>query len=64
MRRELATRSGGGINVRLLWDDRRDQVVLHYHDEQTGEEFAADVPNEHALDALEHPNVYRPLRVA
>jgi hypothetical protein len=64
MKRELASRRGGGISVRLLWDERRNQVVLHYDDEQTGEEFATDVPNEHALDSLDHPNAYRPLRAA
>jgi hypothetical protein len=61
---ELAARSGSGISVRLLWDSERDQVVLHYRDERTGDIFAADVPNDCALEALEHPNAYRPLRAA
>ena len=64
MEYELAARDEAGIGVRLLWDRERDQVVLRYRDERTGDEFVADVPNDHALEALEHPNAYRPLRAA
>jgi hypothetical protein len=63
MIRELATRTGEGLTVELLWDDDRDQVILRYRDESTGEEFVADVPNDAALSAYEHPNVYRPRHV-
>lgn len=64
MDHELASRDGSGISVRLLWDADRNQVVLHYHDSNTGDEFVTDVPNECALTAFEHPNAYRPRRAA
>jgi hypothetical protein len=57
---ELATRTADALTVELLWDDDRDQVILRYRDESTGEEFVADVPNASALSAYEHPNAYRP----
>jgi hypothetical protein len=61
---ELAARSGSGISVCLVWDSERNQVVLGYRDERTGDAFSVDVPNDRALEALEHPNAYRPLRAA
>jgi hypothetical protein len=62
--RELAERRSSGLVVRLLWDPARNQTVLRYRDRRTGEAFLTDVPNEHALIAFEHPNVYRPLAAA
>jgi hypothetical protein len=38
--------------------------VLRYRDRQTGDAFVTDVPNARALVAFEHPNVFRPARVA
>jgi hypothetical protein len=61
---ELAERRSSGLVVRLLWDRPRNQIVLRYRDRLTGETFVTDVPNEDALTAFEHPNVYRPLAVA
>jgi len=61
---ELAERKSDGLLVRLLWDPDRDQIVLRYRDRSTGDEFLTDVPNDRALVAFEHPNVYRPLAVA
>jgi hypothetical protein len=57
---ELAQRNDGGILVRLLWDAVRNQVVLRYRDTREGDSFVTDVPNDDALAAFEHPNVYRP----
>jgi hypothetical protein len=62
MIRELAARTDSGVEVELLWDDARDQVVLRYKDTSTGEKFVVDVPNDSALAAYEHPNAYRPRR--
>jgi hypothetical protein len=61
---ELAERRTDGIVVRLLWDSVRDQVVLRYRDRQAAELFEIDVPNELALDAFEHPNLFRPQALA
>lgn len=62
--RELAERRSSGLVVRLLWDPTRNQTVLRYRDRKTGEAFIADVPNDRALVAFEHPNLYRPVAVA
>ena len=62
--RELAERQSDGLLVRLLWDPQRNQTVLRYRDRLTGEAFLIDVPNERALAAFQHPNVYRPATVA
>jgi hypothetical protein len=61
---ELAERRSSGLVVRLLWDSARNQTVLRYRDRLTGDAFVTDVPNTRALTAFEHPNVYRPSRVA
>jgi hypothetical protein len=58
--KELAERKSSGLIVRLLWDPARNQTVLRYRDRLTGEMFLTDVPNDHALTAFEHPNLYRP----
>ena len=61
---ELAERRQDGLLVRLLWDPQRNQTVLRYRDRRTGDAFLTNVPNERALVAFEHPNVYRPLAEA
>jgi hypothetical protein len=61
---ELAERQSSGLVVRLLWDPARNQTVLRYRDRLTGDAFVVDVPNERALIAFDHPNLYRPLRDA
>jgi hypothetical protein len=58
---QLAERKSNGLLVRLLWDPQRNQTVLRYRDRLTGESFLADVPNERALVAFNHPNAYRPV---
>lgn len=62
MSQELAERAEAGIVVRLLWDEPRDQVIVEYRDESTGDQFAVDVPKSQALNAFHHPNAYRPRR--
>lgn len=61
---ELASRSESGILVRLLWDAARGQAVIRYRDRRTGDSFVADVPNQRALEAFQHPNAYRPVGLA
>jgi hypothetical protein len=58
--RDLAERRSGGAIVTLLWDPRRDQVMLRYVDVRSGDSFVVDVPNDAALNAFHHPHVYRP----
>lgn len=61
---ELAERRSSGLVVRLLWDPARNQTMLRYRDRLTGDAFVADVPNERALVAFQHPNAYRPQTLA
>jgi hypothetical protein len=61
---ELAERRSSGLIVRLLWDSARNQTVLRYRDRLSGDAFVTDVPNERALAAFQHPNVYRPAAAA
>lgn len=60
---ELAERRACGIVVRLLWDPERGQTMLRYRDRMSNEVFLVDVPNDRALEAFEHPNVFRPKAV-
>ena len=59
MSQELAERTTGGIVVRLLWNSEQDTVEVEYLDLHTGDTFTAPVPKTEALEAFEHPNVYR-----
>ena len=61
---QRAERRQDGLLVRLLWDPERNQTVLRYRDRRTGDTVLADVPNDRALAAFEHPNVFRPLAEA
>lgn len=56
--RELDHRTGDGIEVRLLWNSRTDQVTIAVEDERSGEAFVLDVPGADARDAFNHPYAY------
>jgi hypothetical protein len=56
--RELDRRTSDGIDVRLLWNPRTDQVVLAVHDARTVESFELQVPAADALFAFHHPYAY------
>jgi hypothetical protein len=53
--RELDRRHNDGIDVRLLWDQTADQVVVSVFDAKTGDAFTIDVEAREALDAFRHP---------
>ena len=57
--RELARRSGDGIDVALLWDSGGDRVFVVVDDERRGERFLIAVGDDRALDVFHHPYVYR-----
>ncbi|MGZ6913697.1 MAG: hypothetical protein ACXVJS_19300 [Acidimicrobiia bacterium] len=59
MSQELAERTEAGIIVRLLWDQPRDQVIVEYRDDRSGDQFSVIVPKSQALSAFHHPNAYR-----
>ena len=58
--RELAHRAGDGLEVRLLWNEEDNRVVVAVDDARTGERFEIEVPTTRALDAFEHPFAYAP----
>ena len=61
--RELDRRSGGGLEVTLLWSERTGSVFVCVEDEQanTGFHFAVDPAD--ALNAFHHPFGYSRRRV-
>lgn len=56
--RELDHRNNDGIDVRLLWNPRTNEVCVSVHDERSGEVFGIDVAAEDALLAFHHPFAY------
>jgi hypothetical protein len=59
--RELDHRTNDGIDVRLLWHQLEDRVLVAVSDARTGEEFTVDVaPTQRAYDVFHHPYAYAP----
>jgi hypothetical protein len=57
--RELDSRAGDGIHVRLLWDGDDERVVVAVADEKTSDAFAIEVPEGvSALRVFAHPYAY------
>jgi hypothetical protein len=56
--RELAHRSGDGLDIRLLWDAVQDAVTVAVADSKTGERFEVAAPRARALHAFNHPFAY------
>jgi hypothetical protein len=59
--RELAHRTGTGIEVSLLWRRVDDSIALRLVEVATGVEFELRIPPEDALDAFYHPYAYLPV---
>jgi hypothetical protein len=57
--RELARRTGSGIDVALLWDSAAARVFVAVDDESRAERFRIDVGDRNALDVFNHPYAYR-----
>ena len=54
--RELDRRSSDSIDVRLLWRQRDNRVIVAVADGKTGEQFTVDVrEGEDALEVFHHP---------
>jgi len=53
--RELDRRHSDGIDVRLLWNQTADQIVVSVFDFKTGDAFEIQVEAREALDAFRHP---------
>jgi hypothetical protein len=59
MTRELDSRTGDGIHVRLLWHPRDEHVSVAVTDARTGEAFEVPVrEGERALEVFHHPYAY------
>ncbi|HEY7455451.1 MAG TPA: hypothetical protein VH683_12850 [Thermoleophilaceae bacterium] len=57
--RELDSRTGDGLHVRLLWRSADDRLAVSVADWKAGEHYAFDVVDrERALDAFRHPFAY------
>jgi hypothetical protein len=56
--RELASRDGDGVHVRLLWHPVAGAVTVAVVDERLGDRFQIAVPPDRALDAFYHPFAY------
>jgi hypothetical protein len=57
-RRELAHRSGDGLEVSLLWDPRDDWLSVRVLDSRSGDSFEVPVGDARPLDVFEHPFAY------
>jgi hypothetical protein len=56
--RELDHRANDGVDVRLLWNSRTNQVFVAVEDQRTGDLVEVTVSGADALDAFQHPYVY------
>ncbi|MEA2267664.1 MAG: hypothetical protein QOC64_274 [Solirubrobacteraceae bacterium] len=63
--RELDHRAADGIEVRMLWRERDDRVLVAVSDARTGEAFSIEVADgERAADVFQHPFAYAASRPA
>jgi hypothetical protein len=63
--RELSSRSGNGVEVALLWQQRDNTAVVAVVDHHSGEAFVLDVQDgDNALDMFQHPYAYAAARMA
>jgi hypothetical protein len=58
--RELAHRSGDGIEVTLSWDSGDGRLTVSVADALSGEFFEVAAPRDAALDVFYHPFAYAP----
>jgi hypothetical protein len=60
--RELDRRHSDGIDVRLLWNQTTDQIVVSVVDAKTGDAFEIQIEPHEALDAFRHPYAHAAFR--
>jgi hypothetical protein len=61
-RRELAQRTGDGIEVTLYWNEPTDRVTIVVFDLRSGEALEFEIDGKAALDAFNHPYAYAATR--
>ena len=59
--RELAQRTGDGVEVTLLWNAVRDRVWVQVWERGRDNAFEVPVAADHALNAFYHPYAYAAL---
>ena len=57
-RRELARRSGAGVDVTLYWHPTLDELIVSVYDERRGTYFEIRPQRHLALDVYHHPYAY------
>jgi hypothetical protein len=57
-RRELAYRSGNGLEVSLLWDPSDDSLSVCVADTREGARYEIPVEDARPLDVFDHPFAY------
>ena len=62
--RELDHRRTDGIDVRLLWSQVDDAILLVVSDSKTGDAFSVEVERPDALEAFHHPYSYAAFKCA
>jgi hypothetical protein len=55
---DIATRSGGGIEVALIWNREEESLVVFAYDALTSEEVAIEVTGAEAAEVYQHPFAY------
>jgi len=60
--RELDRRHSDGIDVRLLWNQTDDQLVVAVFDAKTGDAFEIEIEGHDAADAFHHPYAHAAVR--
>jgi hypothetical protein len=60
LRRELAQRVGGGLEITLYWDPIADRVSVDVYHLATEETITFPIASDRALDAFRHPFAYLP----
>jgi hypothetical protein len=56
--RELASRSGDGLRISLVWSKSADRVKVTVFDQRLDEAFDIDADGADALNAFKHPFAY------
>ena len=62
--RELDHRRADGIDVRLLWSQSDERILLVVSDSKTGDAFSVEVEPGDALEAFHHPYWYAAVKHA
>jgi hypothetical protein len=56
--KELASRTGDGVEVSLLWSPPDDRLLVVVEDAKAEERFALEARADNALDVFYHPFAY------